>query len=379
LRPYPFAVLGQRINEMKADGLDVVRLDMGSPDMPPPDAVIAALENSARHPDHHGYSGYRGTASFREAIAGYYARRFGVKIDPKTEVLPLMGSKEGLVNLAAAYLDSGDLALVNDVYYPSYVMSAHLVGADVCVMNSPAENGYLPELENVPAGIAARAKLLWVNYPNNPTGAVTDVDFYQRAVDFCAANDILLASDNPYVEITFDDYTAPSVLQAQGAKDHAVEFISFSKTYNMAGWRLGAAVGNAEILNNLLRVKSNLDSGHFIAVYDAAVTALETPQDWLDERNLIYQKRRDRILEALPEIGLRAEKPAGSMYVWAQVEQGDGADYAEEALVETNVSIAQGDFYGAGGANYVRFSLGTADHRLDEALHRLRAWHGKKT
>lgn len=375
LRPYPFAILSQRITELKASGLDVIRLDIGDPDMPPPEAVIAALEKSARQPNKHGYSGYKGTASFRAAVASYYQQRFGVKVNPDTEILPLLGSKEGIVNLATAYLDRGDLALVNDACYPSYIMGAHLNNADVYVMDAPASNNYLPLLAAVPAGIAARAKLLWVNYPNNPTGAVADLDFYQQVVDFCARHDILLASDNPYVEITFDGYKAPSVLQAKGALDHAVEFISFSKSYNMAGWRLGAAVGNAEALKTLLKVKSNLDTGHFAAIYDAGSVALTTEQSWLDQRNAIYQARRDRIMAALPAIGLSAHLPCGSMYVWARVNEGTGSDYTEAALTETGVSLAPGDFYGQGGSDYVRFSIGTSDAELDEALRRLKSWH----
>jgi LL-diaminopimelate aminotransferase len=355
--------------------MDIIRLDIGDPDMPPPDTVIAALENSARQPEKHGYSGYKGTAAFRAAVARYYQTRFGVSLDPETEVLPLLGSKEGIVNLCTGYLDRGDLALVNDACYPSYVMGAQLNGAGTYIMDAPASTHYLPDLESIPSGIAARAKLLWVNYPNNPTGAVADLAFYERAVAFCARHDILLASDNPYIEITFDGYRAPSALQATDAKAHAVEFISFSKTYNMAGWRLGAAVGSAEALRTLLKVKSNLDSGHFTPIYDAGITALNTPQAWLDTRNAIYQNRRDRIMAALPAIGLSAQQPCGSMYVWARVERGSGSDYVEKALTQTGVSLAPGVFYGQGGEKYVRFSIGTSDHRLDEALHRLQIWY----
>lgn len=376
IRPYPFATLGQRISEAEAAGHDVIRLDVGSPDQPPPDAVIQVLTEVAQRPDCHGYAGYRGTPEFRAAVADYYQRRFGVILDPATEVLPLLGSKEGIVNLSTAYVGSGDLALVSDVSYPSYTMGAHLNSADVFVMASPASNGYQPDFSTIPGGVRAKAKLLWVNFPNNPTGAVADIAFYQQAVDFCAANDILLASDNPYVEVTYDGYTAGSVLQADGAKAHAVELISFSKTYNMAGWRLGAIVGHADVLKNLLKVKSNLDTGHFHAVYQAGIKALTTPQSWIDWRNKLYQDRRDRIMAALPAIGLSGATPAGAMYVWAKVADGDGAAYAERAFTDAHVSIAPGTFYGPGGDAYVRFSLGTGDDLLDRALQRLKDWYG---
>lgn len=379
LPPYPFAVLNQRLQELKAQGKDVIRLDIGSPDMPPPDTVIAALTASAQRADTHEYSGYKGTASFRAEVADYYQRRFGVKVDPETQVLPLMGSKEGIVNLSLAYLDRGDVVLVPDIGYPSYSMGAYLANAEVAWLPMRAETGYLPDLDAVPPDVLKRAKLLWINYPNNPTGAGAELDFYQRAVDFCREHELLLASDNPYVEVTFDGYHAGSALQAAGALDNAVEFISFSKSHNMAGWRLGAAVGSAEALSTLLQVKSNVDSGHFVAIYDAGIAALrDVPQSWIDERNAIYQRRRDVLLAALPKIGLSASTPPGSLYVWARVDHGDGAAYAESALMGAQVSIAPGSIYGPGGAQYVRLSIGVADARLDEAITRLIAWYAKQ-
>lgn len=378
LPAYPLAVLNQRVRELNAQGLDVIGLDVGSPDMPPPDFVIDALEESARHPGHHSYSGFKGTPGFRAAVARYYRDRFGVAVDPNTQVLPLIGSKEGIVNLSLAYLDRGDVALVPSVGYPSYSLGAQLAGADVHWMPVDEAGGYLPDLSAIPADVLAKAKLLWVNYPSNPTGATAELDFYQRAVDFSREHNILLVSDNPYVEVTFDSYIAGSALQAENAQESSVEFISFSKTYNMAGWRLGAAVGNAEAIKMLLQIKSNTDSGHFEPIYDAGIIATEQiTRAWLDERNAVYQRRRDRILERLPRIGLSARKPKGSLYVWARVadEVGDGGQYAEAALVNAHVSIAPGGIYGPGGVNYVRISLGIADHRLEEALDRLEKWY----
>ena len=379
LPPYPLAVLNQRIRELNAQGMDVIGLDIGSPDMPPPEIVIDALDKSIHHAGHHSYSGYKGTPSFCAAIARHYRERFGVTLDPNTQVLPLIGSKEGIVNLSLAYLDRGDIALVPNVGYPSYSLGAQLAGAEVYWLPVDGAGGYLPDFDAIPAEVLTRAKLLWVNYPSNPTGATAELDFYQRAVDFCSGHNILLASDNPYVDVTFDGYVAGSALQAKNALATAVEFMSFSKTYNMAGWRLGAAVGNAEGINTLLQIKSNTDSGHFEPIYDAGVIALEqVPRSWIDERNAVYQCRRDRILETLPRIGLSAEKTKGSLYVWAKVVEGDGGSYAEAALTNAHVSVAPGQIYGPGGIKYVRISLGTPDARLDEALVRLEKWYASR-
>lgn len=380
LPPYPFAVLNQRVRELNAQGNDVINFDIGNPDMPPPDEVIEALYASACHPDHHGYSGYKGTPGFRAAIADYYTQRFGVEVDPEREVLPLLGSKEGIVNLSLAYLDRGDLALVPDIGYPSYSMGAYLAGAMMHWLPL-SEPDYLPNVTRIPGDVLKRAKLLWINYPNNPTGATADGDFYQHVVDFCRENDLLLASDNPYVDVTFDGYTAGSALQASGARGCAVEFISFSKTYNMAGWRLGAAVGSADAIQTLLQVKSNMDSGHFQAIYDAGIVAVhQTSQAWIAERNAVYQRRRDRILAELPSIGLRAQSPKGALYVWARVEDEtmDGGQYAEQALLNAYVSVAPGQIYGSGGTRYVRMSLSINDQRLEEALERLKLWYASR-
>ncbi len=382
LPAYPLAVLGARVRELTAAGHDVIGLDIGSPDMPPPDCVIDELERSARDPGHHSYAGYKGTPAFRAAVADYYQRRFGVTLDPETQVVPLLGSKEGIVNLTLAYLDRGDLALVPDVGYPSYTMGARLAGADYHYLPVTESGGYLPDFDAVSADVLTNAKLLWINYPNNPTGAVADAAFYQRAVDFCNAHDLLLASDNPYVEVTYDGFVAGSALQARDALNCTVEFISFSKSYNMAGWRLGAAVGSTEAIRTLMQVKTNMDSGHFRPIYDAGVVALnQVSREWIDQRNAIYQRRRDRILAALPKVGLSAQPSQGSLYVWAHLTDAsfaDGASYAEAALVNAHVSVAPGQIYGPGGMNDVRISVGVADARLEEALNRLKSWYASR-
>jgi LL-diaminopimelate aminotransferase len=376
LQPYFFAVLGQRLQVLRAKGIDVISLDIGSPDLPPPPRVIEVLCQSANQPELHGYTGYRGTAEFRQAVAEYYQRRFAVDLDPETEVLPLLGSKEGIVNLSLAYLDHGDSALVPTISYPSYSQGAYLAGGSINWLEVSEQSGYLPDLYAINPADCVNARLLWVNYPNNPTGAIVDGEFYAAAVDFCRQHDILLASDNPYVDVTFDTYVAGSALQADGAKECCIEFMSFSKTYNMGGWRLGAAVGNTEALKRLLQVKSNVDSGHFRAVYDAGVAALrETSQDWIDQRNAVYQVRRDRILETLPKIGLHAPSPKGSLYIWARALDMDGSQYVEAALEQAHVAFAPGEAYGPGGKPFIRISLGIPDARLHEALDRLEHWY----
>lgn len=375
LPAYVFAVIGEQLRAMRAEGIDVIQLDIGSPDLPPPPAVVEALHTAAQDPHAHGYAGYRGTPRFRQAVADYYQRRFGVSVS-ESEVLPLIGSKEGIVNLCLAFLDSGDTVMIPDIGYPSYAQGARLAGADIHWLPLSAENGYLPSFDDIPAEVAQRTKILWLNYPNNPTGAVADLSLYQRAVDFCRQYNILLASDNPYVDVTFDGYVAGSALQAEGALDCTIEFMSLSKSHNMAGWRLGAAVGNPAALRTLLQIKSNVDSGHFIAVYEAGITALEqTSPAWIAERNAVYQRRRDRILAALPEIGLVADKPLGSLYLWAKPLTMTSTEYIEGALQHAHVSLAPGGAYGPGGEDYLRISVGVPDDRLDVALERLKQWY----
>lgn len=380
LPPYAFAVIGQRIREMSQAGIDIIRIDIGNPDMPPADFVVDALHQSAQKADHHGYSGYSGTPTFRQAVARYYQKRFGVTLNPDTEVLPLLGSKEGLVNLALAYLDQGDVSLVPDVGYPSYAMGTRLAGADIYWVPMRPENGFLLDLDAIPEDVRERAKLLWINYPNNPTGAIASMTFLERVVRFCADNDILLVSDNPYVEITYDGYVAPSALEVVGSLDHTVEYMSFSKSHNMAGWRLGAAVGASKALKTLLQVKSNVDSGHFKAVYDAGIAALDhTSDEWMQERNLIYQNRRDMLMEALPDMGLEAVKSKATLYIWAKVKEMDATTYVEQALTDAHVSMAPGATYGPGGEDYVRISLSVPDERLKLAIERLKQWYATRS
>jgi len=370
---YPFAALGARIRALQDEGKDIIRLDIGSPDMPPPAFIVEALYRSALNPNHHGYAGYLGTTELRRAIVRYYGTRFGVSLDAGSEVLPLLGSKEGIVNFAQAWLDTGDLALVPDPGYPSYRMSAFMVGANTHVMPLLAKNGFLPDLDSIPGDIANQARLMWLNYPNNPTGAVAPISFLEDAVEFALRHDVLICHDAPYCEICFGSYRAPSLLQIPGAKDVVVEFNSLSKSHNMAGWRVGMAVGNATAIAALLQVKSNVDSGIFRPLQDAAAVALEGNPGWMQERNEVYQQRADLILDALGAAGMRAERPQASLYIWAETPDGyDSASLANLLLEQAGVSVTPGTVFGQHGEGYFRISLGQDTRRIEQALHRLR-------
>jgi LL-diaminopimelate aminotransferase len=371
---YVFATISRQVTDLLNQGKPILRLDMGSPDMPPPTAVIEKLKSVASEDGAHGYSGYRGTPIFRRAVAQYYQKRFGVEIDPETEVLPLIGSKEGIVNLCLAYLDDESSIAIPTISYPAYEMAAIL--SETAIVSLPLDTSYLPDLSNYQH--QSNTKIIWINYPNNPTGAVISLERLQELVDFCNEHDVLLASDNPYAEITFDDYRAPSTLQARDAKRTTIEFMSLSKTFNMAGWRIGAAVGNATAIKNLLHVKSNMDSGHFKAVYAAGACALtDTPQAWIENRNSIYQSRRDKIVDVLSGLGFLVHKPQGAMYVWAQLPSphSDDVEYVQRLLNEAYVSVAPGSAYGSSGQGFIRLSLGISETQLEEALGRIVAWH----
>lgn len=372
LPPYPFARWSGYVEAARKRGLDVIRLDMGDPDLPPPDEVIEALTRSARDPRHHGYSSYRGLPVLRQAIAGYYERRFGVRLDADTQVLPLIGSKEGIVHMALACLDPGDLVLVPDPGYAPYAMGALLAGAEVYTFPLLEENDFLPDFESIPAGVAERATLLWLNYPNNPTGATADLDFFARAVDFARRYGLLLCHDAPYCDVGYDGYMAPSILQVTGAEAVAVEFNSLSKTFNMPGWRVGMAVGNAEAITALATVKSNVDSGMFHPVQEAAARALATDAAWIASRNAIYQERMAIIMEALDKAGIAAKRPRASLYVWARVPQGwQSEKFALALLEQTGVVVAPGTFFGPAGEGYIRISVTAPEERVREAMERL--------
>jgi LL-diaminopimelate aminotransferase len=370
--PYVFATVERRIAQQQAKGVDVISLGIGSPDLMPPQFILDELNRSAAQAGNHGYAGYYGTPALRKAIAGYYQRRFGVALDPNTEVLPLIGSKEGLANMALAFIDPGDLALVPDPGYPTYSMGALMAGGGYYAMPLSEEDNYLPDFEEIPAEVASKSTVLWLNYPNNPTGAAAPRAFFEQAIAFARQHDIVICYDNPYCDLTFDGYVAPSILEVPGAKEVAVEFNSLSKTYNMAGWRVGMAVGNAEAVRALTTVKTNIDSGIFRPLQDAATVALNGDQSWLAERNSIYQRRRDIIMDWLPKIGMSAQKPAGALYVWARVPQGVQCEqFALEMLEKAGVWITPGTAFGPHGDGYMRLSLCVPEARLQEAGERL--------
>ncbi len=374
LPPYIFAEAGTKMAGLRAKGVEVIDLGMGSPDLPPPRFIIDALFESALKPDNHGYAGYFGIPALRQAVAGYYERRFGVSLDPNKEVLMLIGSKEGIYNICQAFLDAGDVAIVPDPGYPPYAIAATMAGGAVYPVPLSEAHGYLPDLDSIPADVADAAKMLWLNYPNNPTGEVATMEALERAVAFARHHDLLLCYDNPYCDLTFDGYRAPSALEIPGAKDVTIEFNSVSKTYNMPGWRVGMAVGSAQAVQALGLVKTNVDSGIFKPIQEASVAAFNGDQSWLEERNAIYQRRRDVVMEMLPLLGWQARSPKGALYVWAKLPEGvDDGRFCMAAVEQTGVWVTPGSAYGETGAGYVRISITSPEDKLREAFKRLKS------
>ena len=375
---YFFAQLGKRIAALRAEGKDIIRIDIGAPDLPPPDFVVEALVASARRPDTHSYTTYGGTPAFKQAVADYYQHRFGVTLDPATEVLGLIGSKEGLFHLAQAMLNPGDVVLIPDPGYPTYRSGTLLAGAEPYFMPLLPENGFLPDLEAIPPETLQRAKILWLNYPNNPTTAVASLEFFEEAVAFARRHNLLIAHDAPYVDVTYDGYEAPSLLQVPGAKEVAVEFNSLSKAFNMAGWRVGMMVGNPDVVRYVHVYKSQVDTSQFLPVLEGGIVALtdERVWPWVAERNAIYQERRDIVVAALRSAGIAVETPKASLYVWYPLPAGetDSKAFCERALLEAGVSMTPGVVFGPHGEGFVRVSLGTDTALLRTAMERLVAW-----
>jgi LL-diaminopimelate aminotransferase len=377
LPPYLFAAISRKIAEKRAQGIDVISFGVGDPDLPTPAHIVDELVRAARDTANHRYPETEGLPALRQGIARWYQERFGVSLDPDREVLPLIGSKEGIGHIALCFIDPGDLALVPDPSYPVYARGTFLAGGDCYLLPLSDENDFLPDLDAIPADVARRAKLLWLNYPNNPTGAVADLEFFERAVAFARRHDLAVLHDGPYSEMAFDGYRPLSFLQAAGAREVGIEFHSFSKTYNMTGWRIGMAVGNAAMIDALMRVKSNLDSGIPQAIQRMAIAALEGPQECIAEHTAVYQRRRDRLAAALAKIGLRVRPPRASLYLWARLPEGQtSVEFATRLLDETGVVVTPGEGYGPSGEGYVRLSLTVPDDRLEEAVRRLEAWRG---
>lgn len=375
-KPYYFATLAKKISQLQENGVDIIKIDMGSPDLPPEKFIIDKLNESAALPNKHGYTPMGGSLEYRRAIADYYEKRFGVKLDPKSEVVGLIGSKEGLFNMTQVLVNPGDYVIVPDPGYPVYAASAKIAGGIIYTLPIIKENAFLPDLPSIPQEIVQKTKLFWINYPNNPTGAIAPFSFFEEIVDFAKKNKIIIAHDAPYVDVCFDGYIAPSLLQVEGAKDVAVEFNSLSKTYNMAGWRLGMAVGNADIIGYIHTYKSQMDSSQFAPVIDAGITALSGDQSWLSKRNEIYQTRRDIVVNGLKKAGFEVDTPPAAIYIWAKLPDGfkDSMGFCNQLLEDTGVSMTPGVVYGQYGEGYLRVSLGTKTDRIQEAMERIKLW-----
>ena len=370
--PYLFAQIDRKIAEKKAQGVDVISFGVGDPDVPTPDGIVDRLCLEARKPENHRYPSYFGLPEFRLAASRWLERRFGVTVDPSCEMISLMGSKEGIAHMALAVLDPGDIALVPEPSYPVYAMGTLLAGAESHFLPLEASGGFLPDLEGISTDVLARAKILWLNYPNNPTGAVAEMDFFERAVEFSKRNDIILAHDNAYSEITYDGFVAPSVLQVEGARDVAVEFHSLSKTFNMTGWRIGFACGNSDVIDALGTIKTNVDSGIFNAVQLAGVEAIDNRRQDIDRMVGIYRERRDLLVKLLTSLGWEPSRPLGSIYIWLKVPDGfDSVGFSEQVLDRAGVFFTPGNAYGPSGEGFVRLSLTVPDERVQEAIGRL--------
>jgi len=374
LPPYLFAELERKIAEKRSAGVDVISLGIGDPDTPTPDVVLDALARAARDPATHRYPSNRGRPELREAVARFYERRFGVALDPAEEIVPALGAKECIFNLNLAFLDAGSVALAADPGYPVYTGGPLLAGGEVELMPLRAELGFAPDLVAIPAEARERARLMYLNYPNNPTGAVAPAGLFEQAVEFGRAHDVLIVHDASYTETTFDGYVAPSFLEAAGAKEVGVEVFSLSKGYNMTGWRTAAIVGNPEAIEAYWRLKTNIDSGMPEALQLAAAAALEEGDEAPRRMSEIYARRRDLVVGALREIGVEVTPPRGSIYVWAPVPEGhDSASYCELVLEESGVVVSPGSSYGRSGEGFFRISLTLPDERLVEAMERMRS------
>jgi LL-diaminopimelate aminotransferase len=372
--PYLFAELERKIAAKQADGVDVISLGIGDPDMPTPEPVLDALREALVEPGTHHYPSNRGRAEFREAVAAFYTRRFGVELDPESEIVPALGAKECVFNINLAFLEDGAAALAADPGYPVYTGGPVLAGADAVLVPLVPERGFAPDLDAVEPADRERARILYVNYPNNPTGAVAPDGLFDEVVSFARENDVLVVHDASYTETTYDGYVAPSFLESAGAREVGVEVFSLSKGWNMTGWRTAAIVGNAEAVGLYWRLKTNIDSGMFEAVQLAAAAALERAGEFPRQMSAIYQRRRDLVCDALREIGVDVAPPKGSIYVWAPVPAGHtSASYCELVLEQSAVVLSPGSAYGPNGEGYFRISLTVPDERLAQAVERLRA------
>jgi LL-diaminopimelate aminotransferase len=371
--PYLFAEIDRKVQEKKRAGVDVISLGIGDPDLPTPTRIVNVLQEAAADPANHRYPSYFGLAELREAIAGWYSARSGVSLDPSSEILPTLGSKDGIAHVPLALVDPGDVVLAPDPGYTVYSTGALMAGAEPYIMPLTAANHWLPDLEAIPDDVARRARLMWLNYPNNPTAAVADREFLERAVAFCARHDIVLCHDAPYSEIAFDGYRPLTLFEIPGAKEIGLEFHSLSKTFNMTGWRIGWVCGRADLVGLIGQLKTNIDSGIFQAVQWAAIEALNGGEQETRAANDVYAKRHKLVADTLNELGWNIKPPRATFYVWAPVPAGyDSIGFAGHVLDEVGVNITPGVGFGAHGEGYFRLSVTAPDARLEQAMARMR-------
>ena len=372
LPPYLFVGISKAIAKKKEQGIDVISFGIGDPDIPTPNKVIDRLKTAADNPIHHKYPESEGLPEFRQAVSNFYKNRFNVDLDFGTEIINLIGAKEGIAHAPLCFIDPGDKAIVPNPAYPVYEIGTMFAGGETVFIDLLEKNNFLVDFTSIDTQLAKEAKMMWINYPNNPTGAIANLDFFKEAVEFCKEFYIALMHDACYTEVTFDGYIAPSILQVPGAMDICIEFHSLSKTANMTGWRVGSAAGNPDLINALMRVKSNIDSGLSQAIQEMGIEALSLSKEWINQNNDIYKKRRDKVVSTLNEIGLDATAPKATLYIWTKVPEGfTSASFTEKLLEEANVVVTPGNGYGKAGEGYVRLSLTIPDDQIDEGLNRL--------
>lgn len=369
LPPYLFARIDEMKAKKRAEGVDVIDLGVGDPDLPTPPHIVQALTEAALDPDNHHYPSYLGMQAFREAVSGWYQRRFSVDLDPSSEIISLMGSKDGVAHIPEALVNPGDYVLAPSPGYPVYSTGALFAEGKVHEMPLLRENEFLPVFDDIPQEVARNAKLMWINYPNNPTSAIAPPKFYEEVVQFAREHNIVVVSDNAYSEVSFDGYKAPSFLETDGASEVGIEMHSLSKTYNMTGWRIGMAVGNKDVIRGLGIVKTNIDSGTFNPVQHAAIAALSGPQDCVAEACSIYQERRDVLVGGLQKLGFEIQAPKATFYVWLKV--ADSMDFAARMLNEAGIVVTPGIGFGRSGEGYVRFAITRSVDRIRQAIERM--------
>lgn len=373
LPPYLFATIDLMKQEARAKGVDVIDMSIGDPDLPTPVHIVNAMKIAVEKPEHHRYPSYEGMLSFRRAVAAWYKSRFSVELDPKTEVLSLIGSKEGIGHIPLAFVEPGDVVLVPSPGYPVYPVSTLFAGGESYIMPLTEDHHFLPDFSSIPEDVLKRAKLMFINYPNNPTSACASREFYENVIRIALKYNIIVCHDAAYSEVYYDGKKPLSFMEIDGAKEVGIEFHSLSKTYNMTGWRIGFAVGNSKVIAGLGKIKSNLDSGVFQAVQEAAIVALETDDRVLSDIRKVYQERRDVLYNGLIGLGMAVTKPEASFYLWARVPKGyDSASFAAHMLEKAGVLGTPGNGFGAPGEGYVRFALTVSAERIKEAVERIR-------